>query len=534
MTETIRNEADHLSRLADGAAAHSTNREKIRDIIVSVPALTYPILAAEAGVVTLANARYPYGDVRRFGAVGDGTTDDSAAIQAAIELVRAAGGGVVYLPADLYAIGTTLTIGSAGVTAEGVILEASRLTVRTTGATLKWIGATGGDNAMIHIRNAHHGAIRGIGFDAANKADYCIQIRHVPGDVDVAQHWDYDQCTFMSARKYNVLIGEVDGTTSTGDEMVQNFHGCFFRSDSAGLANTTAHVRVRSGNTFGVNFFGGQFASAVTPAAALKPTYGLSMDSGTANFFGFASVGQDNTDIFMETAAPGGSVPPNVCVYGWESQSTNFMRATLTSSMQRSTILSGVRQNAILGTPGDAIQWNQNSGHGGLVLDGCRFNKAINIQSANSRVWSLGTIFSDSTQTFSGFPGVVDGSWGDNNGSFHQIPVGTSLAINQANSINRMQGAPITVLVDGVIPLGTSTMCGFLYITDSEGAMAIYIIRGTGGLTTELSDIFGIYDVTAGTASRTNIYWSAGNSRYELQNKRPSTRIYRLFFIGQG
>ncbi len=47
--------------------------------------------------------------VTEFGAVGDGITDDAAAIQAAIDAAVTAGGGIVYFPAGTYLIGTTLS-----------------------------------------------------------------------------------------------------------------------------------------------------------------------------------------------------------------------------------------------------------------------------------------------------------------------------------------------------------------------------------------------------------------------------------------
>lgn len=82
MAETIRDEADLLTRLGDAQAAYSTNRERIRDIIVSAPSLAYPILPAEVGLVTLANARYPYGVFERFGATGG--ADDTTAVKNAL------------------------------------------------------------------------------------------------------------------------------------------------------------------------------------------------------------------------------------------------------------------------------------------------------------------------------------------------------------------------------------------------------------------------------------------------------------------
>lgn len=48
-------------------------------------------------------------DVYQFGAVGDGVADDRAAIQAAIDYVSAAGGGIVYFPQGTFRLAATLT-----------------------------------------------------------------------------------------------------------------------------------------------------------------------------------------------------------------------------------------------------------------------------------------------------------------------------------------------------------------------------------------------------------------------------------------
>jgi len=53
----------------------------------------------------------PWFDVKAFGATGDGTTDDTTAIQAALDAAETAGGGTVFVPLGTYAIETALEIG---------------------------------------------------------------------------------------------------------------------------------------------------------------------------------------------------------------------------------------------------------------------------------------------------------------------------------------------------------------------------------------------------------------------------------------
>lgn len=90
----------------------------------------------------------------------------------------------------------------------------------------------------------------------------------------------------------------------------------------------------------------------------------------------------------------------------------------------------------------------------------------------------------------------------------------------------------VQVAVDGVISLGT-TLEGFLFVVaDEENAGAIIHFRGGGQATDEVSDPAGIFSVTKDTASSINLYWDAGNARYELQNKRASTITVHMLAPG--
>jgi len=68
------------------------------------------ILDNERRITALENKDLGILNVRDFGAVGDGVTDDAAAIQAALDAANAAGGAEVFIPDGVYAIKTSLRI----------------------------------------------------------------------------------------------------------------------------------------------------------------------------------------------------------------------------------------------------------------------------------------------------------------------------------------------------------------------------------------------------------------------------------------
>jgi hypothetical protein len=87
--------------------------------------------------------------VKDFGAVGDGVTDDTAAIQAAINATQAAGGGVIFVPLGAYKISSTLTITGNGVVLQGAAFNSFHDTGSPTyPVRFNWVG---GASPMISI-----------------------------------------------------------------------------------------------------------------------------------------------------------------------------------------------------------------------------------------------------------------------------------------------------------------------------------------------------------------------------------------------
>ncbi len=83
-----------------------------------------------------------------------------------------------------------------------------------------------------------------------------------------------------------------------------------------------------------------------------------------------------------------------------------------------------------------------------------------------------------------------------------------------------------------VAPIAGTGACGTLFVTDSEGLNAIFALKGTYHATAEISDPWGVFSNSAGSASTTNVYWSTANSQYEIENKRGVDRKYKITLIG--
>ena len=70
----------------------------------------YPILENEVGVT---NLKYEYGDARRYGAVGDGTTYDTTSLKNAISSTIAIGKNRIFVPEGNYRIGSKINISNS-------------------------------------------------------------------------------------------------------------------------------------------------------------------------------------------------------------------------------------------------------------------------------------------------------------------------------------------------------------------------------------------------------------------------------------
>lgn len=201
----------------------------------------------------------PIFNVKGYGAKGDGVTDDSAAVQEAINAAGAAGGGTVYFPQGTYKVNSTIVIGNG----TGPSGNSSYHFVRLQGAgrgidsllqpaatSIKWGGPSGGTvidikgmiygvgisdmriqgsvsaATILRVRSAQESTFRNINIiDPANNGLACLLD---PGCG--ANLWE--KCTFVAQAPGAGAI-KLTGTISAdrADVARQVFLGCeFFHS----------------------------------------------------------------------------------------------------------------------------------------------------------------------------------------------------------------------------------------------------------------------------------------------------------------
>ena len=183
-------------------------------------------------------------NVKDFGAVGDGVTDDTAAIQAAFNTLSAYTNRSIYFPPGTYAISNTLTavtgltsaqfIGASGYDGTRGPLNNS---LRTS---LKWIGSTNAATAMVKFDQANGVLWRGISLNCNYKAGYGLQFMSsslTSGSIKNI----IENCSIHYALADGILIGsETNSPVAPGT--IQFFGNVFRNLTMYGCARSGIHI----------------------------------------------------------------------------------------------------------------------------------------------------------------------------------------------------------------------------------------------------------------------------------------------------
>jgi len=214
-------------------------------------------------------------NVKAYGAVGDGTTDDSGAIQQAINAAKAAGGGKVHLPKGNYKVTAELLVNDAFADVSGVRLVGDGINATSIIA--------GANNITLVHWAGNYGGIDGIGLDG-NGYTGVSGLRLTPEDesqTSTLVHQDYNK--FSNMRIEDCAEGVV---LQCGPYVGASVSGCYFNVfDSIYINRCTRGIWFKDGpntNASGSNrnqFFGCRLG--------LSMNTGIQIDcGGTNSFFG--------------------------------------------------------------------------------------------------------------------------------------------------------------------------------------------------------------------------------------------------------
>lgn len=152
---------DFLMQEHTSSGALKIRSDGTLDAYYQKPSSGIPKTDFASAVQSTLDTSYPVINVQSYGAKGDGTTDDTAAIQSALNAVPSTGATVV-LPAGTYIISSTLSIDKDGTVLTGV----------GAGSTLRVTGSALGID-VIKIGNGSttraHCAVRNLHIDAASQ-----------------------------------------------------------------------------------------------------------------------------------------------------------------------------------------------------------------------------------------------------------------------------------------------------------------------------------------------------------------------------
>ena len=308
-------------------------------------------------------------NVRDFGAVGDGVTDDTAAILAAANAAQAAGGGVVYHPPGTYV-------------AQGLPLYSNvRYVGAGKGATTLLLAAAA-TNHMFYVQVPAGGSLLNSGVSSltidGNNAGYYGVLIDASANINIIEQGSI----FTNIRFQNCWVGFYHGSNNANAANMEkntSVFGCDFAACNYGIALSGVYGEAIDNVAFfrcpygAIITVGGAFANLGTDGKPV-PGAGPSTQSKITNFHieGFANY-TSGTDYGMSVGMSGSLIAHGLIV------ATSLSMAVI-----------GNPESGIPPVVDDITSWGCG---GGLTLwsnDGMASNITLSNVGANSGNWPGG------------------------------------------------------------------------------------------------------------------------------------------------
>lgn len=267
-------------------------------------------------------------NAKRFGVIGDGNTDDTSNLQAAINACSGAGGGIVYVPAGTYLVSAALTVPTL-VTLVGQGRGAAVL--KNTNTATGILSLTGSYAKVKGFTLSHSSSSTGKAIQASGATDKFIDVR----EVVITGHR-----TGVYSVSDQFSMEEFDITTTAADAAARGV-------DLAGDQTTYLRVGlVSAGTGYGVQYIAPANVAGIENSLIMQgvrvnaSARGLSVDGAVSNEMLVAAHGcsfkGSTVDVFIGS---------NIGVYGvvWLDPTTRLVGT--------GTITNNSIGNVVLGTP---------------------------------------------------------------------------------------------------------------------------------------------------------------------------------------
>ncbi|SDE41718.1 parallel beta-helix repeat (two copies) [Mucilaginibacter pineti] len=189
----------------------------------------------------------------RFGAVGNGTTDDTAAINNAVAYLNTYGGGKLFFPAGTYRVSLITVTTNITIEGEGIDKTIIKRTDSATGGVL-----------LVNARNLRFTAID-ITFDGnrTNNTNQAHTVTVVTGVFEVL----FERCRFTGGKGYGVGLNIGDNNSNKISNGLRRISMCQFdNNDGYGLQCTQEnHIHLLDNEVFSNNSGGVSISWYVFP-----------------------------------------------------------------------------------------------------------------------------------------------------------------------------------------------------------------------------------------------------------------------------
>lgn len=288
--------------------------------------------------------------VSTVGAVGDGVTDDTVAIQTAINSLPPGGGIIAFSPGATYCITTPLTAGNGSQATgesktQGIYLIAAGGSINQGGTastytSLKWCGGANG-GALLTFNGPMHGwGISGLNFNCGGTGGITTGLKLTAVQFGLAQNLRWDSCV------QSMWLASLTQPVPSGSEENAENNFINLQAFPANAPNAIGFLLTGDGssNTSDTNLSTFTNAGAVMPASSntMAVWYLQNADTNLFNNTGGFMQGANTTCFLLDYNGPG-------TLHQWPA--SNVFQAT---NCQGSA---GVIAKNV-GTPGGAAQPN--------------------------------------------------------------------------------------------------------------------------------------------------------------------------------